>query len=156
MMRQAVEELKGRRSRDRRGTQSAHLSQDWRPDQSGFAYDRDVGTEAAEAAALALPAPGSAAVTREEFLARCARLGFAVGTLRALGHDRWRPLFETHMRDALEDEVLVAGLRRLQQGQPLRAERRVPPVSVVAELAARLRAAERSGTTRSKDEEPDP
>jgi hypothetical protein len=133
---------------------SAAESEWWPPLKRLLALARE--HQAAEAAALALPAPGSAAVTREDFLARCARLGFAVGTMRTLGHDRWWPLFEAHMRDALEDEVLVAGLRRLQQGQPLRAERRVLPVSVVAELAARLRAAERSGTTRSKDEEPDP
>jgi hypothetical protein len=110
--------------------------------------------QAAEAAALALPAPGATAVTREEFLARCARLGFAVGTLHALGYDRWRPLFEAHLRDALADEALVAGLRRLQRGQPLRAERRTAAVALVAELAARLRAAEREGATRARPQKP--
>lgn len=97
--------------------------------------------DAAERAttAMALPAPGSRASRRESFLDRCGRLGFAVATMRELGDDNWRSLFEAHMRDELADDDLVAGLRRLQRGEPLRPRHNSRPPAQLVDLTKRLR-----------------
>jgi len=89
--------------------------------------------------ARALPSPGSAKVVREFFLNRCARLGYATGTMRELGDDNFRPLFEAHMRDAITDADLVAGLRRLSLGHPLRPRHESRPPAQLIHLADRLK-----------------